>query len=153
MFNIVRGNVITHAIANKTNIAHGCNCFHTMGAGVAKAIKDKWPELYEIDLETLYGYKGKLGTVSYCALPEGIWGFNLYTQFNYGRGILFRTAWLASSLNRALYIIASTDGMPKSLSIPFIGAGLGGGDADEILSSIKECCAKYPSVDVTLVLL
>ena len=25
-------------------IAHGCNCLGTMGAGIAKEIKNRWPE-------------------------------------------------------------------------------------------------------------
>lgn len=45
-------------------IAHCCNCFNTMGAGVALAIKNKYPEAYEADCQTTKGDKAKLGTVS-----------------------------------------------------------------------------------------
>jgi len=33
-------------------IIHGCNCFNTMGAGIAKLIKSRWPEAYQADLST-----------------------------------------------------------------------------------------------------
>ncbi|MGA8944018.1 MAG: hypothetical protein WB502_15090 [Thermoactinomyces sp.] len=32
-----------------TVIAHQCNCFATMGAGIAKQIKERYPEAYEAD--------------------------------------------------------------------------------------------------------
>lgn len=30
-------------------IVHGCNCFRTMGAGIARQIAQKWPEAAEAD--------------------------------------------------------------------------------------------------------
>ena len=49
-------------------IVHGCNCFNTMGAGIALAVKRKYPEAYEVDKRTKYGDINKLGTISvaYC---------------------------------------------------------------------------------------
>ncbi len=45
-------------------IIHGCNCFCTMGAGIAKAIREQYPAAYEADLATEKGNRGKLGSYS-----------------------------------------------------------------------------------------
>ncbi|AUE22994.1 phosphatase [Citrobacter phage CF1 ERZ-2017] len=45
------------------NIAHGCNCFHTMGAGVAGQLAKAYPPILAIDKsETFLGDTEKLGT-------------------------------------------------------------------------------------------
>ncbi len=63
------------------------NCFNTQGAGVAKAIRGKYPEVYLADLKTIKGDENKLGKIlpvklhtdkpSYCFLN--------YNQYGYGR--------------------------------------------------------------------
>ena len=45
-------------------IIHGCNCLHTMGAGIAKYIKQDFPEAFQADKKTKYADKQKLGTFS-----------------------------------------------------------------------------------------
>jgi len=62
-----------------------CNCFCTMGSGVAKEVREKYPEVYEADLATKSGDKKKLGTFSFAKTHDGKIGYNLYGQFNYGR--------------------------------------------------------------------
>jgi len=64
-------------------IAQSNNCMHTMGSGVAKQIKNKYPEAYEADRQTTYGSKGKLGTFSKAKTKDGI-VYNLYGQYDYG---------------------------------------------------------------------
>lgn len=72
-------------------ILHGCNCFCTMGAGIAKVIKEKFPEAYQADLQTLSGDRAKLGEYSQARIQRANMEFiivNAYTQFNWrGRGI------------------------------------------------------------------
>ena len=45
-------------------IVHGCNCFHEMGAGVAKAIRAAFPEAAAADQETPRGDRRAPGTIS-----------------------------------------------------------------------------------------
>jgi O-acetyl-ADP-ribose deacetylase (regulator of RNase III) len=77
--------------ANVEAIAHCCNCFHTMGSGIAKQIREKFPEAYAADCKTVYGDRTKLGTYSNCLVqshdynPNLKYIYNLYGQFNYGR--------------------------------------------------------------------
>lgn len=155
MFREVKGDLIKYVVEHKTNVAHGCNCFNTMGAGVALPVRQMWPEMYAADCRTVSGDKNKLGTTSYAKIGPNQWGFNLYTQYNYGRYSpqLFKLEYLRNALGRALYIIDTTDSMVKELAVPLIGAGLGGGNAQEVKALIKELAEMHPNVTVTLVLL
>ena len=67
-------------------IVHGCNCFCTMGAGIAKSIRDQFPAAYEADLATPKGDRDKLGTYSVAKVIVGEHSFdvvNAYTQFHW----------------------------------------------------------------------
>ena len=66
-------------------IAHQCNCMHTMGAGIARIIADKFPEAEDADKATPYGSESKLGTFSVASLPDGRKIVNLYGQFTTSR--------------------------------------------------------------------
>ena len=63
-------------------ITHGCNCFNTMGAGIAKSIKKRFPCAYNVDKKTQKGDRSKLGTITYCKTKNG-YVVNAYTQFTY----------------------------------------------------------------------
>lgn len=92
-------------------IVHGCNCFNTMGAGIAKSLRRAFPEAYESDLRTVKGSREKLGTITWanCSLERlgehessgktdrggetspnrRLIVVNAYTQYRYGgRGVL-----------------------------------------------------------------
>ena len=63
---VIRGDLVQLALAGKFDvIVHGCNCMCTMGAGIAKQIKQKFPEAYRVDCQTKKGDRSKLGTISY----------------------------------------------------------------------------------------
>jgi O-acetyl-ADP-ribose deacetylase (regulator of RNase III) len=62
---VIKGDLIKLAKQQKFNvICHGSNCFCTFGAGIAKQIKQEFPEAYEADLKTNKGDKSKLGWYS-----------------------------------------------------------------------------------------
>lgn len=65
-------------------IINQCNCFHTMGGGIAKAISTKYPEAYKADLQTKYADYGKLGTFSIAQGSDGKFIYNMYSQFYFG---------------------------------------------------------------------
>jgi ribA/ribD-fused uncharacterized protein len=118
-------------------IIHGCNCFHTMGAGIAKYIKQEFPEAYEADKQTKYGDKNKLGKFSEATVTRNGHTFiiiNAYTQYRYGSGVdnfdydSFPS--LLCSIKEKYY--------DKRIGLPLIGCGLAGGDESRILNMIKE---------------
>ncbi len=78
---IIQGDLI--ALANKFDvIVHGCNCFNTMGAGIAKQIKEVFPSAYIVDQTTIKGDKSKLGKFSVAKI-DGLYVINAYTQYNF----------------------------------------------------------------------
>lgn len=73
-------------------ILHGCNCMHTMGAGIAKQIAEVYPEAYEADkTQSIRGDRNKLGdfTLAKSVNPfiekKNVVIVNCYTQYDYGR--------------------------------------------------------------------
>lgn len=124
-------------------IAHGCNCFNSMGRGIAPQIAKAFPEALQADLGTIKGDKSKLGTFTK-GIHDDLIIYNLYTQFRYGgqrygkvdadydaidsvfrlmREDIVRTQWLQSRKLR--------------IGIPKIGAGLAAGDWNLISEIIK----------------
>jgi O-acetyl-ADP-ribose deacetylase (regulator of RNase III) len=117
-------------------IAHCCNCFCTMGAGIAPQIKTKFPEAYKADCETINGDTNKLGTISYTENTKPI-VVNLYGQFDYtgrrtGQMDLDYTALRSALREMKNKFSGLLFGLPK------IGAGLAGGDWDVIEAIIEE---------------
>lgn len=66
-------------------IIQQCNCFNTMGAGIARIIGDHYPEAEAADKATVLGDINKLGTYECVETKDGII-VNLYGQYNFGFG-------------------------------------------------------------------
>lgn len=67
-------------------VVHGCNCQCAMGAGIAKSIKNHFPEAFAADQATERGNKNKLGTISHATVERDDCRFtvvNGYTQFHW----------------------------------------------------------------------
>ena len=69
-------------------MVHCANLFHTFGAGIAKIIKQEYPIAFEVDQETDYGCKYKLGWFSVGREETDVGEiksiFNLYAQIGIG---------------------------------------------------------------------
>ncbi len=117
-------------------IVHGCNCFNTMGAGIAKQIKSNFPEAYKADLKTTKGDKEKLGNYSSVIVDQGTKNFtiiNAYTQYSwYGAGVK-----VDYSAIRSVFRQINNKYKDKCIGIPLIGAGLAGGNWDRIQNTIN----------------
>ena len=128
----VTGDLIKMALAGKFDvIVHGCNCFHTMGGGIAAQIKRQFPEAYTADLSTRNGSKEKLGTISLYHIKREVEGkpvkfyvVNGYTQFDFG------TDKMNVDYTAVLEVFHTVKKKFHGLRIgyPMIGAGLAGGD-------------------------
>jgi O-acetyl-ADP-ribose deacetylase (regulator of RNase III) len=106
-------------------LGHGCNCQGSMGAGIAKAFKERFPEMYEeyrarckakprgFDLGDAWLWKGK----------RPPWVFNLGTQEGYWRA---RASYEAIE-TALLHMKKQADAERISrIAIPRIGVGYGG---------------------------
>lgn len=87
--NHIIGDLVKDASNLKLDLLiHGCNCFNTMGSGIAKSIRNAFPEAYHADQMTVKGDKRKLGSYTEAdTLCEDhpIKIINAYTQYQYGR--------------------------------------------------------------------
>lgn len=140
---VVKGDLIKLAQQGVFDvIVHGCNCFCTMGKGIAPQIKKAFPAAYIADCQTRKGDKSKLGTISY-ATVETFNGelvvVNAYTQYDYRKG------YNSDSKRRVDYkalrscfkeIKQYFNG--RRIGYPMIGAGLAGGDWDTIAKIINQ---------------
>lgn len=117
-------------------IGHGCNCFCTMGAGIAPQIKAKFPEAFAVDCETTAGDINKLGTITYTKIQNDPVVVNLYSQFGYARQhgkMNLDYEALRSSLRMMKEKFTG-----KTMGLPWIGAGLAGGNWELIKQIIEE---------------
>lgn len=130
-------------------IVHGCNCYHTMGSGIARTIREEFPEAYEADLKTVYGSRDKLGTYSFAvvqSLGNKFRIMNAYTQHSFGGGSdLFEYDKFQEFLDRVKGIDYC---LKERWGFPLIGCGLAGGDKKRILGMIEET---LKDSDVTIV--
>jgi O-acetyl-ADP-ribose deacetylase (regulator of RNase III) len=133
MVDLVKGNLLE---VPESIIVHGCNCFHTMGAGVARAIAKKYPEAEIADSLTAYGKAHKLGFYSF-ATVGGKTIVNAYTQYGYGgdtRELDYNA--LVDVMERIL-----SDFSHDTVAMSKIGCGLAGGDW-RIVKAILESAAE-----------
>ena len=141
MYHELEGDIIELAKSGSYDVLiHGCNCQHTMGAGVAKLVAQAFPEALEADLQTPKT-TAKLGTVSYgfSPLPNGevLIIANAYTQAYYGKHHhAFNYGALRSCFEQIKHDL---EGM--HFLYPAIGAGLGLGNWYLIHPIIKEIFA------------
>jgi O-acetyl-ADP-ribose deacetylase (regulator of RNase III) len=141
----VDGDLIKLAKEGKFDvIGHGCNCFSNMGAGIAKAIREEFPDAYTADkFGGRTGDKNKLGTFTKFEYPN-LTVLNLYTQFQYGT----QTIEVVYPAIRMCMKAIKENYSGKRIGLPMIGAGLGGGDWNIISQIIEE---ELRDEDVTIV--
>jgi len=141
----IKGDLVRDAEKDFDVIGHGCNCWCTMGAGIALGVKRKWRRAYDADTATAYGDADKLGTYSSWNNND-ITILNLYTQWNYKGNSGIRADYAAI---RDCMALIKEDFSGKKIGLPLVGAGLAGGDWDTIEQIIEE---ELEGEDVTVVI-
>jgi len=148
MVQILKGNLLE---SDCYYIAHGCNCQGKMNSGIAKHIREKYPNTFNAYIGFLnQPFVIPLG--DYIATFEGTRiVFNLFTQEFYGRDGKQYASYEAieSSLLKAATAIVShkIDHLPI-LGIPWIGCGLGGAKKDKVLEILHKIEDKiYTTID------
>ena len=157
-------------------IIQGCNCFCTMGAGLALQIKQQYPQAYAADCKTIVGDKNKLGTFTSVEIPIKIVDkdnyiiddtgqpaypvfknhtfhiVNMYTQYGFNPVDNPCDYDAIRKGFRQIAKIAALDAAHNGnlrVGYPKIGAGLAGGNWDIVSEIINE---ELQHVDHTLVL-
>lgn len=134
-------------------VAHGVNCQRVMGAGVAKAIRDKWPEAYYaymMNMTDAGAEKQLLGSTQIVWIEQNLWVANCYTQLEFGPP---PTKWadakaISQSLN-FVFDIASERGLP--IHTVKIGSDRGGLDWEtEVRPIFERLNTEYGDVEVII---
>jgi len=150
----IKGDLIKLALAGEFDvIAHGCNTFCTMGAGIAPQMAaafgcDKFP----LEGAEHKGDVNKLGNIDFKYVESGFIGFtviNAYTQFGFGAnhegGISKPLDYTALELcfKKMNHLFRG-----KHIGLPWIGCGLAGGNIHKVRAMIR---TQFKDCAVTLV--
>lgn len=124
-------------------IVHGCNAQGVMGSGVAKALREAYPQVYRDYRQAYESSKLTLGQVVWTRVSRDppLAVANAITQQFYGRNPAVRYVdyeAVRTSLS-AIAVIARKHNLP--VHYPKIGAGLGNGDWQQLSAIIDETLA------------
>ena len=124
-------------------IAHSCNTHNVMGGGIARQIKDRYPNAYSADCHAMMNNDNQLGWYSFAVTDatqnKGI--YNIYTQDKIGgnRAVNYEAFYVA--LNKVADHIEwkmKHEDEEKILGLPWgISCGLAGGSWGVIFSMIN----------------
>ena len=119
-------------------IVQGCNCFNTMGGGIAKEIRERYPHVAEADATTMRGDYTKLGswTEEFVFRENNVGNFivvNAYTQYNMSTGEdVFEYVAFTLILQKLLFCFPD-----RQFGFPYIGMGLAKGNQQKIISLLE----------------
>ena len=149
MLKFVKGDIIT---GDYPIFCHQVNCKGVMGAGLARQIRDKYPEVYETYRMYCRDGIGILGSCNYIPTVDRRICINMFSQDGYGTDKRY-TDYDAfqTCLNHIAFFMNFHPKNKPSIAFPYgIGCGLAGGDWDIILGMLKEFAEKIPQ-DVYIV--
>lgn len=130
------------------------NIFHAFGAGIALAIKNKYPEAFEADKKTPYGDKSKIGTFSWAKTEDGKVICNLYTMKGLGTGQRQLDYEAFYSCLEQIRDLVNNSTKQYKIGIPYkIGAALAGGSWPIIESMIFDVFGDLEKDDVIICVL
>lgn len=119
-------------------LVHQTNCQGVMGSGLAKQIKEKYPEVFN----AYYHYcktrqlLDVLGTALICEADDGKYIANLFGQDKYGKGLQTDYDMFKKALQE-IHDFAKENKL--SVALPYkIGCGLAGGDWNKVFDIINE---------------
>lgn len=133
-----KGNLIDMAEQGHFDvIVQGCNCFCTMGSGLAKEIRERYPAAYQADQQTEAGARSKLGSYTMAVVGDPEFAIiNAYTQYSYNRKGETKDLFEYGAFLDVLITLIDVCGEMR-IGLPYIGMGLAGGDKDLIIKLIE----------------
>ena len=143
-----KGNLLDLAEAGEFDVVvQGCNCFNTMGGGIAREIRERYPMAALVDYGTLKGDYNKLGNYT-TAFTGKFLIINAYTQYNMSQGTdVFEYTAFELILQKLCHVYGD-----KRIGLPYIGMGLAGGDKQVILLQIEYFASKVTAKGGTVTL-
>ncbi|GAA3717323.1 hypothetical protein GCM10022399_37420 [Terrabacter ginsenosidimutans] len=138
------GNLFT---AGLPAIGHGCNTAGSMSGGIARQVRDRWPDLYAEYAQLCRTGQFRLGSFQVVDVGD-ILVYNLATQRNPGPDASLEA--IRSAVAAALYDVAQR-GIGE-LGVPRLGAGIGGLEWRAVEAVLRDCARASP-VDLIVVAL
>ena len=132
-----KGNLLDLAEAGEFDIVvQGCNCFNTMGGGIAREIRERYPHVADADRYSDKGDYRKLGNWTSGEVVtnnETVFKIiNAYTQYNMSQGTdVFEYIAFQLILEKLAFVYPG-----KRFGLPYIGCGLAGGEKETIVDMI-----------------
>jgi O-acetyl-ADP-ribose deacetylase (regulator of RNase III) len=149
MIKILEGNILD---ADETIICQQVNCKGVMGSGLAKQIRNKYPNVYTDYKLFCKTVKNPLGQVNSVVVQDKEKGLNhiimnIFGQDGYGRDRRY-TDYNALEMGlQSIYNEVTTEGKflyGKSIAIPYnLGCGLAGGDWNVVCKIIEDVFNDY----------
>ena len=133
-----KGNLLDLAEAGEFEIViQGCNCFNAMGGGIAKEIRERYPNVAQVDAETVKGDYNKLGNYTKGIVnindDHAFIVINAYTQFNMSTGEdVFEYVAFELILQKMVRLYGN-----YRFGLPYIGMGLAKGNTKVITAMIE----------------
>lgn len=147
MFSQINGSITE--VPGGSIIVHQVNCQSKMGAGVAKVIADRYPEVkkqYHTYCQQ-HTPVGLLGKVQYVKVEDGITVANMFGQLTYGRTGQHTDYKAVGHGLREIAKHARCNGI-DDIYLPYrMGCNLGGGDWRIVRSIIKQIAKDYPDLN------
>ena len=138
---------------------HQVNCKGAMGAGVAKQIRNNYPEVYREYKFLCSNGNASLGIIQPVKTSDNRICVNLFSQYSYGHDGMYTNydafkkcldglrSWMCTAAMSARMM---TEKNPVVALPKFIGCGYGGGSWDVMLSIIEDFSVVFP-YDIVLV--
>lgn len=141
MVTVVKGNLLD---ATETIIAHQVNCQKKMNSGVAKAIREKWPVVFDEYQKTT----PQLGFVDYIYADKHCIA-NMYSQNNYGYdGKQYTNYYAFRQCCKKIVEFCRNMTIKYTVAMPYkIASDRGGADWDKIMDILLE---EFTDIDLTL---
>ncbi len=149
MIHVVRGDLLQ---SDCTVIAHQVNCRGVMGAGLARQIKERYPNVFRAYSSACdSNVDALLGRCQFVKARKDLVVANLFGQMNYGKGkhtdydaltkaLISLRMWYKDAFYLTDTTFPFTDGpKPAKLGLPYgIGCGLAGGNWAIVYNIIEE---------------
>ena len=152
-----KGNLLDLAEAGEFDIVvQGCNCFNAMGGGIAREIRERYPDIAAVDAATIRGDYTKLGSWTKGVVFTGdglnhlgeFTIINAYTQYNMSSGEdVFEYIAFQLILQKLAHMYPGGD-----FGFPYIGMGLAMGDRDLIIQMLEDFADQVTSTGGTVTL-
>jgi O-acetyl-ADP-ribose deacetylase (regulator of RNase III) len=137
---LINGDLLALGKNNEFDIiVHGCNCFNIMAGGIARQIKEQFPDAWLADQQTLAGDRNKLGRYT-IGMSGRLVIINAYTQYSTAKQP-GEDVFEYQAFGQVLDCIAARFGKYK-IGLPLIGMGLAGGNPTRIIPMIEQFAAQ-----------